>query len=118
MTTAHNFKHEPNGMKPGGQSFEYLTRAGMQSPSLLVNGSSTEVRGIRAVLPLINPHPTTKPGEVFVYDNPNVDVIGWLIADISGQPLEVFIRERAQPVRRVDHEAMFQLISGSFCRCG
>jgi CubicO group peptidase (beta-lactamase class C family) len=71
-----------------------------------VNGSSNDVRGIRAVLPLINPHPTIKPGEVFAYDNPNVDVIGWITAEVSGAPLEVFLREHAWKDLQTEHDGM------------
>ena len=106
MTTAHNFMFEPNSTKPGGQMFEYLTRSGFNSPSHLVNGSSKDVRGIRGVLPLINPHPTIKPGEVFAYDNPNVDVIGWITAEVSGVPLEVFLREHAWKDLQTEHDGM------------
>jgi CubicO group peptidase (beta-lactamase class C family) len=106
MTTAHNFKFEPNNMKPGGQMYEYLTRSGFVSPSHLVNGSSKDVRGIRAVLSLINPHPTIKPGEVFEYDNPNVDVIGWIIEEVSGVPLEVFVRENVWKNLQTEHDGL------------
>ncbi|GGZ76288.1 hypothetical protein GCM10007028_12330 [Algibacter mikhailovii] len=106
MTTAHNFNYEPNNMEPGGQMYEYLTRAGMLSPSHLVDGSSKDARGIRAVLPLINPHPTVNPGEVFLYDNPNVDIIGWLIERLSGMPVEVFIRENVWKKLQTEHDGL------------
>lgn len=106
MTTAHNFTNEPNATKPGGQMFEYLTRSGFNSPSHLVSGESSDVRGIRGVLPLINPDPSKEPGDVFLYDNPNVDTLGWLIEEISGQPLEVFVRENVWKKLQTEHDGL------------
>jgi len=51
-------------------------------------------------------NPNLKPSEVFEYSSANADVIGWLIARVSGQSLTEFIRENIWAKMGAEHDAM------------
>lgn len=53
----------------------------------------------------IKPDNEIVPGEVFDYNSANADVIGWLIARISGQSLNDFIQQHIWSKLQVEHDA-------------
>jgi CubicO group peptidase (beta-lactamase class C family) len=53
----------------------------------------------------INPDPNVQPGQAFDYNSSNADVLGWLIARISGQPLQEFIQQNLWAKLGVEHDA-------------
>jgi len=97
-------------MTPGHVRFEYLQRAGMFPPynvyqqSLDPNNSQVP-RGVRSLIPALTSHPDIQPGELFNYQNINVDVIGWLIEAIAEQPLQEFLREHVWRELQTEHDA-------------
>jgi len=53
----------------------------------------------------IKEDPSLKPGELFDYNSSNADLLGWLIARISGQNLEGFIQENIWAKLGAEHDA-------------
>jgi len=53
----------------------------------------------------IKADPKSSPDEVFDYNSANADVIGWLIARVSGMPLNEFIRKNIWSKLQVEHDA-------------
>jgi CubicO group peptidase (beta-lactamase class C family) len=57
-----------------------------------VQPEDTEIYGVYDFLAkFIQPEDTWQPGQCFEYNSANADVIGWLIARISGQSLQDFL---------------------------
>ena len=57
-----------------------------------VQPGETEIYGVFDFLAkFIKPEPDNRPGDMFEYNSANADVIGWLIARLSGMPLHEFI---------------------------
>lgn len=54
-----------------------------------------------------------KPGTKFEYLSPNVDVISWIIARISGMPYHEFVRERIWAKIGAEHDA-YTLVDRSY----
>lgn len=108
MTTALAYTFDKDAMKPGHLRYEYFIRAGMASGAHLVTGDPklNAPRGIRALATLVKPHGEIEPGEVFLYQNINVDVAGWLIEAVSGLPLRQFIRENIWVKLQTEHDAL------------
>ncbi|MFK7733647.1 MAG: serine hydrolase domain-containing protein [Pseudomonadales bacterium] len=108
MRSALDYTFHSNAMTPGGLRYEYQLRAGIFANSHLASGAPTQSgpRGVRAMLPFVKPSTELKPGESFVYQNANVDVVGWLIEEVSGMPLHQFIRERVWVQLQTEHDAL------------
>ena len=53
----------------------------------------------------IRPNQQLKPGEAFEYSSPNADMLGWLIARISGMPVEQFIQQTIWSSIGAEHDA-------------
>lgn len=53
----------------------------------------------------VKPDPTVTPGEVFDYNSSNADVLGWLIARISGQPLQDYLQQHIWSRIGAEHDA-------------
>ena len=69
---------------------------------------NTEIYGVHDFLSkYIKPNKNLDPGADFDYNSTNADVIGWLIARISGQPYEQFISERIWSKLGMEHDAYF-----------
>lgn len=68
---------------------------------------TTEVYGVYDFLSKsVTANQNLKPGEVFEYNGSNADVIGWLIARISGQSITDFIRENIWAKISAEHDAL------------
>lgn len=67
---------------------------------------TTEIYGVYDFLAKgLTPNLHIKPGEVFEYNSPNADVIGWLIARISGISTLEYIRESIWAKIGAEHDA-------------
>lgn len=53
----------------------------------------------------IKPDTTLQPGEAFDYNSSNADVLGWLIARISGQDLQDFLQQHIWSKLGAEHDA-------------
>ncbi|MFK8049470.1 MAG: serine hydrolase domain-containing protein [Halioglobus sp.] len=110
MTAALSYTEDPNAMAPGHFRHEYLKRAGMLPPYDLFQltlepGQSAIPRGVRSLLPLLEPSELVKPGTSFDYQNINVDLAGWLIEVVSGVPLDRFLRDSVWSKLQAEHDA-------------
>ena len=67
---------------------------------------TTEIFGVYDFLAkALTPNPNLKPGEVFEYNSPNADVIGWMISRMSGLSVIDFIRENIWAKIGAEHDA-------------
>lgn len=67
---------------------------------------STEIYGVHDFLQkFVRPDNSLQPGEAFDYNSANADVAGWLVARISGMPLQDFIREKIWSQLGTEHDA-------------
>lgn len=53
----------------------------------------------------IKPDPALLPGEAFDYNSSNADVLGWLIARISGQSFQAFVQQNLWAKLGAEHDA-------------
>ena len=53
----------------------------------------------------VKPDPALKPGTAFDYNSTNTDVLGWLIARLSGMPLHRFMRQHIWAKLGTEHDA-------------
>lgn len=53
----------------------------------------------------IKPDPKRKPGDNFDYNSSNADVLGWLIARISGQPFQDYVQRHIWAKLGAEHDA-------------
>ena len=53
----------------------------------------------------IKPDPSLEPGEAFDYNSSNADVLGWLIARLSGQSLQDFLQQHIWANIGAEHDA-------------
>lgn len=68
----------------------------------------TEIYGVHDFLSrFIKPDPSREPGDNFDYNSANADVIGWMIARISGQPFQDFAQQNLWAKLGVEHDATF-----------
>jgi len=68
---------------------------------------STEIYGVHDFLEkFIRPDSTLKPGQAFDYNSANADVAGWLVARVSGMPLQDFIQEKIWSQLGAEHDAL------------
>ncbi len=71
-----------------------------------VQPGSTQVYGIHDfVARFVKPDPGVKPGEAFDYNSPNTDMLGWLVARVSGMPVDRFVRENIWAKLETEHDA-------------
>ncbi|MEI8593252.1 serine hydrolase domain-containing protein [Photobacterium sp. Hal280] len=54
----------------------------------------------------IQPDSKVTPGEVFDYNSANADVLGWIIARVSGMPLNEFIQQHIWQKLGTEHDAL------------
>ena len=67
---------------------------------------NTEIYGAHDFLThFIKPDPSLQPGEAFDYNSSNADLLGWLIARLSGQSLQDFIQENIWARIGAEHDA-------------
>ena len=53
----------------------------------------------------IKPDTSIKPGEAFDYNSANADVLGWLVARLSGMPLHEYIQAKIWSKLHTEHDA-------------
>ena len=71
-----------------------------------VQPADAEVYGVQDFLVhFIQPDPALKPGEAFDYNSSNADLLGWLIARISGEPLQDYIQRNVWAKLGAEHDA-------------
>jgi len=70
--------------------------------------NNTKIYGAHDFLSqFIQADPSLKPGRKFDYNSSNADLLGWLIARISGQNLQDFIQEKIWSKLGAEHDAYF-----------
>ncbi len=71
-----------------------------------VQPDNAKIYGVQDFLVhFIKPDPAVLPGEAFDYNSSNADVLGWLIARISGQPLQDFLQQKLWAKLGAEHDA-------------
>ena len=71
-----------------------------------VQPGETEIYGVHDFLAhYVKENPALQPGEAFEYNSANADVIGWLVARLSGQPLAEFIEQHIWQPLGTEHDA-------------
>lgn len=71
-----------------------------------VQPGETEIFGVQDFLvKFIDPDSALKPGAAFDYNSSNADVLGWLIARISGQPFQDFVQQHLWAKLGTEHDA-------------
>lgn len=70
-----------------------------------VQPDQAEIYGVHDFLArFIKPDLTREPGDNFDYNSSNADVLGWLIARISGLPFETFIQQKIWSKLGAEHD--------------
>lgn len=68
--------------------------------------ANAEIYGVQDFLVhFIKPDPALAPGEAFDYNSSNADVLGWLIARISGQTFQDFVQQNLWAKLGAEHDA-------------
>jgi len=71
-----------------------------------VQPQNAEIYGVHDFLVrFIKPDPALAPGDAFDYNSSNADVLGWLIARISGQSLQDFVQQNLWAKLGAEHDA-------------
>lgn len=71
-----------------------------------VQPEDTPIYGVHDFLAnFIKPDPTREPGGNFDYNSSNADVLGWIIARVSGQPFQDFIQQNIWSKLGAEHDA-------------
>ncbi|WOG26403.1 serine hydrolase [Endozoicomonas sp. 8E] len=110
MVTALDYSEDYENFTPGAVSTEYFRRLGFIPAFDLMATDPQEnrtPRGILEYLPEFEQNSELEPGYRYEYQSPNVDVAGWIIARVSGQPLQTFIAENFWNKLGVEHDAFF-----------
>ncbi|QIA65585.1 serine hydrolase [Vibrio astriarenae] len=108
MVTALNYSEDYVNMVPGDFSTEYFRRLGFVAAFDLEAIDPTQddtPRGLLEFAPLFTQNPDLEPSYKYEYHSPNVDVIGWIISRVSGQPLQTFIAENIWSKLGAEHDA-------------
>jgi CubicO group peptidase (beta-lactamase class C family) len=110
MVSALDYTEDYEKFVPEAISTEYFRRMGFIPAFDLMATDPTKdstPRGIIRLLPKFQKNPDLKPCTKFEYHSPNVDVAGWIIARVSGQPLQTFIANHVWNKLGVEHDAFF-----------
>ncbi len=71
-----------------------------------VQPENTPIYGVHDFLAnFIKPDPQREPGGNFDYNSSNADVLGWIIARVSGQPFQDFIQQNIWSKLGAEHDA-------------
>ena len=71
-----------------------------------VQPATTEIYGVHDFLvKFVKPDPGLQPGEAFDYNSSNADLLGWLIARISGESFQAFIQRHIWSKLGAEHDA-------------
>ncbi len=110
MATALNYEEDYEDMTPGSVHLEYFRRLGFLADFelLAIDPAKSDMpRGVRDMLPQFRQASGAVSGAEFQYQSPNVDVIGWLVERVTGQPLKDYIREKIWAPLGSEHDAVF-----------
>ena len=110
MTSALDYVEDYLGRDPASTTVQYFRRKGfLPAWDLMALDPLRDPtpRGVLRFLPGIAENPNLEVGTVFDYQSPNVDVIGWIISRVSGQPLQRFVAERIWGKLGAEHDALF-----------
>lgn len=110
MVSALEYTEDYENLLPGAVSTEYFRRLGFIPAFDLMAIDPTQdntPRGILEFIPRFTKNPKLAPSVKFEYHSPNVDVAGWIIARVSGRPLNTFIAENVWAKLGVEHDAFF-----------
>ncbi|MEM9726026.1 MAG: serine hydrolase [Pseudomonadota bacterium] len=108
MSTALDFSEDYANLAPGSVHLEYFRRIGLTpSYDLMQLDPATDPtpRGVRRFLPRFGRQAAVGPGEVFEYQSPNADVVGWIIERVSGRALQEVVSERIWAPLGAAHDA-------------
>lgn len=71
-----------------------------------VQPGETDIYGVHDFLVnFVKPDPTLQPGAAFDYNSSNADLLGWLIARVSGQTFQDFVQQHIWARLGVEHDA-------------
>ncbi|WP_394201909.1 serine hydrolase domain-containing protein [Shewanella waksmanii] len=110
MTSALDYSEDYANISPGTMHYEYFRRLGLVPAYDLMKLDPTKddtPRGLLEFAPQFKQNPDLAVNHKYEYHSPNVDVAGWLIARVSGQPLHQFIAENIWYKLGVEHDATF-----------
>jgi CubicO group peptidase (beta-lactamase class C family) len=110
MVSALDYTEDYENFTPGAVSTEYFRRLGFVPAFDLMAIDPTQddtPRGILEFIPRFEQNPKLAPSQVFEYHSPNVDVAGWIIARVSGKPLNKFVADNVWTKLNVEHDAFF-----------
>ncbi len=106
--TAIDFKE--NYTDPESEFFRFYAPAlnmGWMPGAADVQPQDAEIYGVHDFLVrFIKPDPALMPGEAFDYNSSNADVLGWLIARISGQSLQDYVQQNLWAKLGAEHDAL------------
>ncbi|MDK9735753.1 beta-lactamase family protein [Vibrio sp. D404a] len=110
MTSALNYREDYVNMAPGEVHYEYFRRLGFVPAYDLMAIDPTKDDTPRDLLSFAGMFEQAEGlpiNNTFEYHSPNVDVIGWVIARVSGQPLNEFIADNIWNKLGAEHDAFF-----------
>jgi len=106
-STAIDFKE--NYTDPESDFFRFYAPAlnmGWMPGAADVQPDDARIYGVQDFLVhFIKPDPALAPGDAFDYNSSNADVLGWLIARISGQTFQDFVQQRLWARLGTEHDA-------------
>lgn len=110
MVSAIDYSEDYENFEPGAVSTEYFLRVGFV-PGFDLMGTDpikdNTPRGIIEYIPMFKGNPNLEPRVKYEYHSPNVDVAGWIIARVSGKPLNTFIADNVWNKLGAEHDALF-----------
>ncbi|WP_261886931.1 serine hydrolase domain-containing protein [Vibrio pomeroyi] len=110
MTSAIDYSEDYVNMAPGDVHFEYFRRLGFIPAYDLLALDPTKTdkpRDLLSFSAMFDQNENLKVNEKFEYHSPNVDVIGWVVARVSGQTLDQFIADNIWNKLGTEHDAFF-----------
>lgn len=110
MVSALDYSEDYENFTPGAVSTEYFRRLGFVPAFDLMGTNPIDddtPRGILEFIPRFGKNPDLEPRVKFEYHSPNVDVAGWIIARVSGSPLNKFISDHVWSKIGAEHDAFF-----------
>ncbi|MCG9543525.1 beta-lactamase family protein [Vibrio sp. Isolate33] len=110
MTSAIDYSEDYVNMAPGDVHFEYFRRLGFIPAYDLLALDPTKTdkpRDLLSFSAMFEQNENLKVNDKFEYHSPNVDVIGWVVARVSGQTLDQFIADNIWNKLGTEHDAFF-----------
>lgn len=110
MTSALDYSEDYVNMTPGALHTEYFRRLGFipaYDLMALDPQKADQPRDLLSFTALFEQAKDLEINQRFEYHSPNVDVIGWVIARVTGEPLHKFIANNIWSKLGVEHDAFF-----------